>query len=339
MAPIAFPIKLWNVVNSENGLITWAEDGQSILVNENSFDLIVTKRLPNFLRTPSLFSLRRSLRWYNFVCSENNTHGCSRYWHPYFVRDREDLLWRVTIGKKRALVKSWLANRIETGLSNGDDEYSGDLQLSVVAMTSGNSVLPSSFRQKLDFESCDCMLDPGLFRDGAALWCKTQGRHSQILQNANIGYQDTEETDLVKDDFLPSEVLPSAKYLCMAFNSTLSTGANVIDSFATDSSHPVFSLETASDRGGEGDLGASTCCHNDNSVYCADFEGPQCPGPGEYKELMRPPVLTDIVGNELFLGLTCLEEGFALSGVPVALTNDWDIDHWPIGETRSYFSL
>lgn len=337
MAPTAFPIKLWNVVNSENGLITWAEDGHSILVNEDCFDLIVTKRLPNFLRTPSLFSFRRSLRWYNFVRSENDGRGSSRYWHPYFIRDREDLLSRVTLGKKRALTKSWLANIKETGLSkpNDDDEYSADMQLSLVAMTSGKSILPRSFRQTLDFESCDCSLHTGLLRDNAKSWSKTNEVHSQRLQYSNIKCQDTENTDAVKDDLLSSEVLQSAKYLCVSFDSRLSTG----DSFAINSSHPMFSLETANGRGDEDNWIASTFCDNDVNVCCAGSEEPHCPRPGEYEELLQPPVLTDLVGSENFAGLTCLEEGFALNGIPVALTNDLDTDQWPMGETRSYFAL
>jgi len=92
MPPIAFPVKLWEAVNSKDDeLIRWSCDGREVLVNEGRFGELIERLHPSLLRQPTLFSFRRLLRWYDFASKPSQDDiGTGRYYHPLFARGRPD---------------------------------------------------------------------------------------------------------------------------------------------------------------------------------------------------------------------------------------------------------
>jgi len=93
MAPISFPIKLWNIVHScPNDLMRWSDDGKQVLVNEHRFQEVVD-RYPSFLRQPTLWGFHRMFAVYEFRRDQDcEKTGWVRYSHPYFVQGQTDLL-------------------------------------------------------------------------------------------------------------------------------------------------------------------------------------------------------------------------------------------------------
>lgn len=94
MAPVSFPIKLWNILNiSPKFLIRWSDDGTEVYVNEGRFQEFIGQ-YPSFLRQPTLASLRRLFAVYEFQREDRGSpkSGWSCYSHPYFVRGQTALL-------------------------------------------------------------------------------------------------------------------------------------------------------------------------------------------------------------------------------------------------------
>jgi len=103
MGPIAFPFKLWAIVerssasdNESPRLIQWGMDSNSIVIDEINFEALVATIYPRFLRRNTLDSLLKQLHQYRFVWVDVDIPGMLQYWHPMFIRGRMDLLPQVT---------------------------------------------------------------------------------------------------------------------------------------------------------------------------------------------------------------------------------------------------
>lgn len=330
MAPIPFPIKLWNVVESLDGLVTWSSDGRKIIVDENSFDALVIRYHPTFLRSPTLFSLRRSLRWYNFICSGRSKRrdGIIFYWHPYFRRDRKELLSQVTPGNKRVLVKQWATKFKKIFDELRDRELKTSPEIHPAAWT----CRPSKSTVQ-GFELNDENLDPDLFDYAdvddicSLVWNGIQ------QQPKPIDNPELPEADAASSDNLSNETTLYQTFCNTTSAAVLSKDGNINNSQNLDTYYPNVQLQlvNACDWVGK------------DGVNGEEFVNPFNCGMTSY----QPEAYTEDISLSLlnscedinFLYLS-FQEPIGLNSVPEALkVDDTVCDTWLEGETRTYFAL
>lgn len=102
---IQFPTKLWEAINSPKHLISWSDDGLSVVVDDQNFEKNVMKTFPGLVQIPSFANFRRQMRWYGFSWRVDEDDFFV-FEHPFFQIGREDLLEYVVTRRRKRRVHS-----------------------------------------------------------------------------------------------------------------------------------------------------------------------------------------------------------------------------------------
>ena len=99
-----FPEKLWEALESDSDILKWTEDGKGVMVDSEKFEPEVMDQFPGLVQIAQFLNFRRQMRWYGFAW-EQRTETCFIFYHPFFLRNRKELIGRVK-ARKRSLSAS-----------------------------------------------------------------------------------------------------------------------------------------------------------------------------------------------------------------------------------------
>eukprot|EP00924_Labyrinthula_sp_SR-Ha-C_P006260 snap_masked-scaffold_31-processed-gene-1.27-mRNA-1 protein AED:0.26 eAED:0.26 QI:0/-1/0/1/-1/1/1/0/213 len=138
--------KLSSMLEAETEVISWDQDGKSVLVHDD--ELFKTKVLPNFFRgTNNVNSFIRQLHFYSFTKTHfkrENGKVSWRFSHTNFIRDKPHLMQLITRQKVRP-VKSYVSREefeILKDLVTKQSEEIITLRNEIRILRQGTSVVP-----------------------------------------------------------------------------------------------------------------------------------------------------------------------------------------------------
>ncbi|CAH1783978.1 unnamed protein product [Owenia fusiformis] len=103
-AELLFPEKLWYVVNDDDPMFKWTDDGASFTINETYFVENVLDIYPGFLQINLFANVRRLLREYGFMWDMEGEKYV--FTHSNFVRGHPELVQNVTRWRTRRRSKT-----------------------------------------------------------------------------------------------------------------------------------------------------------------------------------------------------------------------------------------
>lgn len=153
---VRFPEKLLDALSADSPLLYWAPGGESVIVNDVLFEKHVMTSFPGLVQIPTYANLRRQMKAYGFDWKVNDNDEYE-FWHPYFIRDKPELIDKVVTRRKSFRLPA-SRSKDKMSIPEGRKLY----RRTVMALRQRNesgipvcddNILTRSKKRKLDFDS------------------------------------------------------------------------------------------------------------------------------------------------------------------------------------------